>query len=326
MTDRSPLLDVRHLTTIYDSPSGPLPVVDDVSLRIAEGETLALVGESGSGKSLTALSILRLVQPPGRVARGEVLFRGRDLRQLDEGGMRRVRGREIALIFQEPAAALNPVFTIGAHVAEGLEVHGLASGSAAWSRAVECLAEAGIPDAAGRARDYPHQLSGGLLQRAVIAAALACRPALVIADEPTSALDATLQAQILALLRRLRSALGLSLLLITHDLDILPGTADRVAVMYAGRLVEQGRTADVLRAPAHPYTRALLDAVPAGRAGRLRAIAGHAPPPGHPAKGCAFAPRCDRRVPECERAAPGITDVAEGRRVRCHLCIPAGHA
>lgn len=313
-----PLLDVRNLTTVFDGPAGALPAVDGLSLAIGPAETLALVGESGSGKSVTALSILRLVVPPGRIAAGEIRFRGRDLRSLDEESMRRVRGREIGLIFQEPSRALNPVFTIGAQVAEALEVHGLARGPLARARAAEWLAQVGVPDAPDRARDYPHQLSGGLLQRAAIAAALACRPALVVADEPTSSLDATVAGQVLELLARLRTTFGLSMLLITHDLDIAARMADRVAVMYAGRLVEEGPAGRLLHHPSHPYTAALLAAAPRGVPGRLPALDGSVPPLGPRRPGCAFAPRCPGRTPECEAAHPVRMDSPAGHAVWCH--------
>ncbi len=318
MAEPVPLLEIRHLTTVFDTPSGALPAVEGLSLAIGPAETLALVGESGSGKSVTALSILRLVVPPGRIAAGEILFRGRDVRSLDEESMRRVRGREIGLIFQEPSRALNPVFTIGAQVAEALEVHGLAHGRPARARAVEWLALAGVPDAAARARDYPHQLSGGLLQRAAVAAALACQPALVVADEPTSSLDATVAGQVLDLLARLRATFGLSMLLITHDLDIAARMADRVAVMYAGRLVEEGPTGRLLHHPSHPYTAGLLAAAPRGVPGRLPALPGSVPPLGPPRPGCAFAPRCPRRTTECDTACPGRTDSPGSHRVWCH--------
>src|SRR6058998_949849 len=248
-----PLLAVEHLTTVFDVSSGPVAAVDDVSFEIRAGETLGLVGESGSGKSVTALSIMRLVQPPGRIAGGRVWFKGRDLLTLDERMMRTVRGAEIALIFQEPMTALNPVFRVGDQIAETLLVHGRATRREAWAAAIELMKAVHIPDAASRVNDYPHQLSGGMRQRVMIAIALACRPALVIADEPTTALDVTIQAQILDLLREMKSALNLSLLLITHDLGVVAETADRVAVMYAGRIVETGPVRQIFRTPQHPY-------------------------------------------------------------------------
>jgi ABC-type dipeptide/oligopeptide/nickel transport system ATPase component len=257
-----PLLAVQHLTVTF---GGPAPAVDDVSFQVAAGETLGVVGESGSGKSVTAFSILRLLQPPGRVTGGQVLFQGRDLLTLAERDMREVRGAGISLIFQEPMTALNPVMRVGDQIAEALFVHGKASRSEARARAVELLEAVRIPDAGRRVRDYPHQLSGGMRQRVMIAIALACRPPLIIADEPTTALDVTIQAQVLDLLRDLKSRYNLALLLITHDFGVIAEMADRVAVMFKGRIVEHGAVRDVLRHPAHDYTRNLLAAVPGAR-------------------------------------------------------------
>jgi peptide/nickel transport system ATP-binding protein len=262
---KSPLLVVDQLTTVFDTASGPVPAVADVSFDVNEGETLCLVGESGSGKSVTALSILRLVRPPGRITAGRIRYKGRDLLALSEREMQRIRGAGIAMVFQEPMTALNPVFTIGSQIEETLAVHGLARGAAAQQRAVELLAAVSIPEPQRRAGEYPHQLSGGLRQRALIALALAGNPALVIADEPTTALDATIQAQILDLLRDLQKQFGLALLLITHDFGIVAQTADRVAVMHAGRIVEQSPVRDLFRHPQHPYTRRLLESVPGRR-------------------------------------------------------------
>src|SRR5438105_11238420 len=235
-----PLLSIAQLTTVFDTTRGSVAAVDSVSFEIRAGETLALVGESGSGKSVTALSIMRLVQPPGRIAGGRLVFKGRDLLSLSEREMQAVRGAEIALIFQEPMTALNPVFTIGDQIAETLLVHGRATRRQAKTRAVELLQAVRIPDAAARVNDYPHQLSGGMRQRVLIAMALACKPSLVIADEPTTALDVTIQAQVPDLMREMKRTFDLSLLLITHDLGVIAETADRVAVMYAGRIVETG--------------------------------------------------------------------------------------
>jgi ABC-type dipeptide/oligopeptide/nickel transport system ATPase component len=257
-----PILDVQHLTVGFAGPRGTTTAVDDVSFQLRAGETLGLVGESGSGKSVTAFAILRLLQPPGRVTSGRVLFEGRDLLTLGEREMRMVRGARVALIFQEPMTALNPVMRVGDQVAEALQVHGMAHGAEARRRAVELLTAVHIPDAARRARDYPHQLSGGMRQRVLIASALACRPVLLIADEPTTALDVTIQAQVLELLRELRQQFQLALLLITHDFGVIAEMADRVAVMRHGRIVEDGDVRRILRAPSHPYTRRLLAAVP----------------------------------------------------------------
>ncbi|HEV8317736.1 MAG TPA: ABC transporter ATP-binding protein [Vicinamibacterales bacterium] len=257
-----PLLEVQHLSVTFDSPRAPVVAVDDVSFAMARGETLGLVGESGSGKSVTAFSILRLLQPPGRISGGRVLFDGRDLLTLSEREMRAVRGAGISLIFQEPMTALNPVMTVGNQIAEALTVHGMASRAEARLRAVELLDAVHIPDAARRVRDYAHQLSGGMRQRVMIAIALACRPPLVIADEPTTALDVTIQAQVLDLLRELKAQYHLALLLITHDFGVIAEMADRVAVMYRGRLVEEGPVRQILREPRHEYTQGLLAAIP----------------------------------------------------------------
>ena len=308
----SPLLSVEHLTTVFDLPSGPAPAVIDVSFDVRAGETLCLVGESGSGKSVTALSILHLVQRPGRIANGRVVFKGRDLLALGEREMQKVRGAEIALVFQEPMTALNPVFTIGTQIQETLAVHGVARGRAARRRAVELLDAVSIPEPDRRVRDYPHQLSGGLRQRALIAMALACNPPFLIADEPTTALDVTIQAQILDLLRDMKRRLGLALLLITHDLGVVAEMADRVAVMYAGRIVEEADVRDLFRDPRHPYTRGLLASMPGGAPGtKLRAIEGTVPPLGQLPRGCAFAPRCPHRFEPCDEAVPGITVIRD---------------
>ena len=256
-----PLLDVQDLTVVFDG-ARQVTAVDRVSLQIAAGETLGVVGESGSGKSVTAFSILRLVQPPGRIVSGRVMFEGRDLLRLSEPEMRAVRGARISLIFQEPMTALNPVMRVGDQIAEALTVHGMSGARDARARAVELLDAVRIPDPARRVRDYPHQLSGGMRQRVMIAIALACRPPLIIADEPTTALDVTIQAQVLELLRELKERFQLALMLITHDFGVIAQMADRVAVMYKGQVVEEGAVRHILRAPVHPYTRSLLAAVP----------------------------------------------------------------
>jgi ABC-type dipeptide/oligopeptide/nickel transport system ATPase component len=260
------LLDVRHLTVRFESPGSSLTAVDDLNLSVAAGETLGVVGESGSGKSVTALALLRLLQPPGRVTAGAVFFEGRDLLTLPESEMRAIRGARISLIFQEPMTALNPVMRVGDQIAEALTVHGT-SRRDANRRALELLGAVHISDADRRMRDFPHQLSGGMRQRVMIAIALACRPALVIADEPTTALDVTIQAQVLDVLRELKQRYDLALLLITHDFGVIAEMADRVAVMHRGRLIEDGPVRQVLRAPAADYTRRLLSAVP-GKARR----------------------------------------------------------
>ncbi len=317
------LLSVEHLTTVFDLPAGPVAAADDISFEIRAGETLGLVGESGSGKPVTALSIIRLVQPPGRIARGRIRFKGRDLLTLSEREMQSVRGAEIALIFQEPMTALNPVFTIGDQIGETLIVHGRATRREAKARAVELLTAVRIPDAGARVNDYPHQLSGGMRQRVLIAMALACRPSLVIADEPTTALDVTIQAQVLDLMRERKAAFDLSLLLITHDLGVIAETADRVAVMYAGRIVETGPVRAIFREPQHPYTRGLLASIPGGAPGqRLRAIDGGVPRLGALPPGCAFNPRCPDRFEPCTSAPPPDYVVGTEHTAKCYLHDP----
>ncbi len=318
------VLAVRDLTAVFDVPSGPAIAVDGVNFEIAAGETLGLVGESGSGKSVTALSIVRLLRAPGRVAGGQVLFNGRDLRTLSERQMRAVRGAEIGFVFQEPMTALDPVYTIGDQIGEALRVHGLARGREVSARAIELLEAVRIPDAANRVNDYPHQLSGGMRQRVVVAIAIACRPALLIADEPTTALDVTIQAEILDLLREMRQRLGLAMLLITHDLGVVAETADRIAVMYAGRIVEEGPVGEVLGDPKHPYTRGLLASLPGTtRGGRLHPIDGTVPLLGSFPPGCTFHPRCPQRFEPCDRLTPAAWQVGASRKVRCFLHDPA---
>ena len=314
------LLSVEGLTTRFDTPAGTVTAVNEVSFQIRQGETLGLVGESGSGKSVTAFSIIRLVQPPGRVTSGRVLFQDRDLLALSEEDLRQVRGAGIGFVFQEPMSALNPVMRVGDHIAEALRVHGLANRREARARAIDLLRAVRIVDAEQRVDDYPHQLSGGMRQRVMIAIALACRPPLVIADEPTTALDVTVQAQILDLLRDMKHEFGISLLLITHDLGVIAETADRVAIMYAGRVVEQGPVRDIFRRPAHPYTQGLLASIPGGAAGsRLRAIDGSVPNLSALPPGCSFAPRCAERLPQCQVSFPGVSAIAPDHSVRCHL-------
>ncbi len=321
------LLEVERLTTGFDTAAGMVRAVNDVSFIIARGETVGLVGESGSGKSATALSIMRLVQPPGRIVSGHITFDGRNLLGAAEREMQGVRGARISLIFQEPASALNPVFRIGDQVAETLVVHRQAAGRQARARAVELLEEVRIPEPAAIAHAYPHQLSGGMRQRVLIAMALACRPALVIADEPTTALDVTIQAEILDLLREMKAKYQLALLLITHDLGVVAELADRVLVMYAGRVVESAPVRTVFAAPAHPYTRALVASVCGRTEGRhLPAIEGTVPDMSTLPPGCAFAPRCASRVPRCDVEAPDETVLAPCRSARCHLYSPPAPA
>jgi oligopeptide/dipeptide ABC transporter ATP-binding protein len=298
----------------------PVRAVDQVSFSIAVGEVLGLVGESGCGKSMTALSILGLVPPPGRITAGTVEFEGRDLLRLGERDRRAVRGARIGFIFQEPATALNPVFTVGDQIAETLIVHRQASRAEAHRRAVALLDAVRIPQAEARARDYPHHLSGGQRQRVLIAAALACGPSLLIADEPTTALDVTVQAEVLDLLRSMRAELHLSLLIISHDLGVVSDLADRVSVMYAGRIIEDGPARAVLASPLHPYSRGLLASVPGVVAGgRLHAIPGTVPDMAGLPVGCAFAPRCPDRRTECDERRPEPTSPAAARTVRCFV-------
>lgn len=319
----APLLSVEGLTTAFRIPvNGRLTdaaAVNDVSFDIRRGETLCLVGESGSGKSVTALSLIRLVPPPGRITAGRILFDGQDLRTLDDAAMSRVRGRRIGFVFQEPMIALDPVYTIGYQIRETLEVHGLARGAAARRRAVELLDAVRVPDPERRAREYPHQLSGGLRQRAMIAIAIAAEPALLIADEPTTALDVTVQAEILALLADMRQQMSLALLLITHDLGVVSAMADRVAVMYAGRIVETGTADALFRSPQHPYTRGLIACLPeAAGTGPLTAIPGTVPPLGQLPPGCPFGPRCFEHEAACDEAVPALRRSAEtGALARC---------
>jgi len=314
-----PLLEVDTLTTAFPIEGRWVAAVNGVSFALDAGETLALVGESGCGKSLTALSILRLVDPPGRILGGAVRLDGRDLLALDERAMRGVRGTEVGLVLQEPMTALNPVFTVGSQIAEALEVHGLARGRAARARAIELLDAVRVPEPERRVDEYPHQLSGGLRQRALIAAALACQPKLLIADEPTTALDVTIQGQILDLLRDLKTRFKLALLLITHDLGVVAQQADRVAVMYAGRIVEKSPVHALFRDPKHPYTRGLLASLPGRHGTRLRAIEGTVPRLGHIPPGCPFAPRCPDRFEPCGDLPALVRAGAGEAAVRCFL-------
>jgi oligopeptide/dipeptide ABC transporter ATP-binding protein len=316
------LLEIQGLRTCFTTDQGVLKAVDGVDLSLGEGQTLGLVGESGCGKSVTALSILRLITSPGRIAGGRILFEGRDLLALPEREMRRVRGNRIGLVFQEPASALNPVLTVGFQVAESLLIHRGLSRREAMREAEELFRIVSIPDPAGSVRQYPHQLSGGLRQRVLIAIALACKPAVLIADEPTTALDVTIQAQILDLLRRLREEYHLSVILISHDLGVIAEMADRVAVMYAGRIVEEAPVREMFRAPRHPYTLGLLRSIPRRRPGeprprRLHAIPGNVPDLARLPGGCSFHPRCPDVMDVCRALDPAMTAEAAGGRVAC---------
>lgn len=321
------LLDVRALRTTFTTANGPVTALHDVSLHIDRGETLALVGESGSGKSVTAYSIMGLLpRRTARIAGGQALFEGTDLLALDARAMQDIRGNRIAMIFQEPMSALNPVMRIGDQIAEAIRLHRQVTHAQAAERAVGLLEQVRMPSPAARAGDYPHQLSGGMRQRAMIAIALACAPDLLIADEPTTALDVTTQAQILALLKRLQAETGMAMLLITHDLGVVAETADRAAVMYAGRIVEHGDVGDLLSHPTHPYTAGLLaslaiEALPPGA--RLPEIPGTVPPLSAMPPGCAFAPRCAHALPRCRTEIPTLRREG-GRQTACHapLSLP----
>jgi len=318
-----PLLEVRSLSTHYISARGTrvTRAVDDVSLTLAEGETLGIVGESGSGKTTLALSLLRLLPPAARIVSGEIRFEGDDLLRKSDAEMRRIRGKRIAMILQDPMASLNPLFTVGDQVAEPIRVHEGASRGSAWRRAQELLRAVRISAPETRAREYPHQLSGGMRQRIVGAIAISCEPRLLIADEPTTSLDLTIQAQYLNLLRDLQQAHHLALIFITHNLGIVAKMCDQVAVMYAGRLVESGPVRLIYNAPAHPYTRALLESIP--RLGssreRLTAIDGQPPDPTALPGGCAFHPRCPKAMDRCRAEAPPEFVVSGSQTARCWL-------
>jgi oligopeptide transport system ATP-binding protein len=314
-----PLLEVRELRTEFRTGAGLVRAVDGISYTVEAGETVAIVGESGSGKSVEALSILRLIpDPPGRIVSGEVLFDGRDLRALSEAEMREVRGRDIGMVFQEPMTSLNPVLTIGRQITETLEQHQGVDRAAADKRAVELLEMVGIADARRRLRQYPHQLSGGMRQRVMIAIALACNPKLIIADEPTTALDVTIQAQILELMKSLTRRLGVAQIIITHNLGVVARYASRVNVMYAGRIVEAGSAEAIYHAPRHPYTVALLKSVPRldqPRRARLDPVEGSPPDLTRLDGGCPFRPRCRFAVEACGRSIPPLEAVGEAGHV-----------
>jgi peptide/nickel transport system ATP-binding protein len=318
------LLEVENLQTHFRTPDGVNRAVDGVSFDIAEGETLAVVGESGCGKSVTANSILRLIpEPPGRIA-GSIRFQGTDLLKLDEAAMRDIRGNEISMIFQEPMTSLNPVLNIGRQLRETLQLHEGLDRNAAEKRAVEMLTLVGIAEPQRRVREYPHQLSGGMRQRVMIAMALACNPKLLIADEPTTALDVTIQAQILDLMRDLKRRVGAAIMLITHDLGVVAEVAERVMVMYAGRKVEEASVGDLFRAPRHPYTQGLLGAVPklgssvTGEESRLAEIPGLVPSLKKRIEGCVFASRCPLATDLCREVAPALEIKAAGHTAACH--------
>ncbi len=322
----SALLEIAGLTVRFPVGDLDVPVVDSVGLTIARGEVLALVGESGCGKSMTALSVMRLVPKPGRISAGSVKFEGRELLELPVAAMRHVRGAEIAMIFQEPMTSLNPVIRVGDQVVEAIRLHESVTRGAALDRCRELFARVGIPDPDARVRSYPHELSGGLKQRVMIAMALSTRPKLLIADEPTTALDVTIQAQILRVLRDLQREFGMAVLLITHDFGIVNELADRVAVMYAGRIIETAPRKTILTAARHPYTRGLLRSMPAlaPRGQRLPEIAGVVPSPAAWPAGCRFSTRCDEVFERCLREVPGPTVMGEGHHACCHALSTQG--
>jgi len=326
-----PLLEVRGLKTRFSLEEGPVLAVDDVSFSLPPGGTLGVVGESGCGKSVTALSIMRLVpDPPGRVVAGEIRFKGRDLLALPEQEMRRIRGNQISMVFQEPMTSLNPVYTVGEQIGEAVRLHQRLDRKQARARAVEMLRQVGIPAPEQRVDAYPHQLSGGMRQRVMIAMALACNPELVIADEPTTALDVTIQAQILDLLKRLQAERGMAVMLITHDLGVVAESCDAVVVMYAGRVVEQAPVRALFRQPAHPYTAGLLRSIPSfqdvqgGAAGaRLKTIPGMVPSLRSLPVGCRFRDRCERALEVCAKVDPPLELKRDGQSAACHNPVPA---
>ncbi len=314
------LLAVDGLTVAFATGRGLVNAVESVSMTIAAGEVLGIVGESGSGKSVTALAIMGLLpRPPARITGGRISFDGVELSGLSERGMRRIRGPGIGMVFQEPMSSLNPVFTIGDQIGETLRAHERLGPAARRTRTVALLDRVGIPSAARRLDDYPHQMSGGQRQRVMIAIALACNPRLLIADEPTTALDVTIQAQILDLLLELRAERGMAVMLITHNMGVVAETADRVLVMYSGRIVEQSPAAALFDHPAHPYTTGLLACVPSLDMDlpRLQAIPGALPDPARRPPGCRFAPRCPRHIPQCDAAMPPLLPVAAGHEAAC---------
>jgi oligopeptide/dipeptide ABC transporter ATP-binding protein len=322
----SPLLHLNRVKTYFYTVEGTAKAVDDVSFSLNKGETLGLVGESGCGKSVTALSIMRLVKdPPGKVVSGEILFDGTDLLQISPGRMKSIRGKRVAMIFQEPMTSLNPVYTIGDQISEMLVTHENLSKKESWERAVDMIAKVQIPVPEKRAYEYPHQLSGGMRQRAMIAMALACKPEILIADEPTTALDVTVQAQIIDLMLELREEFGTAIILISHDLGIIAETVERIVVMYAGKVVEEGSTLSVFDAPKHPYTKGLFKSRPKigerskyGRR-RLLEIRGAVPNLFQLPGGCSFHPRCTEATEVCRERSPELISESDNRKVRCHL-------
>jgi peptide/nickel transport system ATP-binding protein len=318
------LLDIRGLKIHFDTDDGVVRAVDGVDLALDRGETLGIVGESGCGKTVTAMSVLKLIaMPPGRIAAGEILWQGRDLVPLGVREMRSIRGKEIGIVFQEPMTSLNPVYTVGAQIAEAVREHEGVGRRAAMNRAIEMLQLVRIPNPLRRAHDYPHQFSGGMRQRVMIAMALSCNPKLLIADEPTTALDVTIQAQILDLLGEIKASFGMGIMLITHAMGVVAETAQRVVVMYAGKVVEEAPVAELFARPRHPYTQGLIRSIPrldrAGQKARLAAIPGVVPSLVEPPRGCRFAPRCGFAMPACAQDQPRLREVAPGHKAACIL-------
>ncbi len=319
------LLEIKNLQTHFPTRAGIVKAVNDVSFYIDEGELLGLVGESGCGKSITALSVMRLIAPPGKIVGGSIKFRGEELINASDERMREIRGNDIGMIFQDPMTSLNPVYTVGEQIAEALRLHRKLNKKQAWEAAIEAMNEVAIPDSSRRANDYPHQLSGGMRQRVMIAMALACDPELLIADEPTTALDVTIQAQILELLDNLRQTRKLAVLLITHDLGVVAEVADRVCVMYTGKIVEESPVEEIFENPKHPYTQGLLKSVPklsataAEKLNRLQTIEGTVPSPTNLPEGCHFAPRCEFRMERCTNGEIPLYKIGEEIEVRCVL-------
>ena len=321
----SHLLEIKNLKTHFPTREGIVRAVNDVSFHIDEGELLGLVGESGCGKSITALSVMRLISPPGEIISGSIKFNGKELTEASENEMRELRGNDIAMIFQDPMTSLNPVYTVGEQIAEALRLHRNLNKNDAWDAAIQSMEEVSIPSPSTRVKDYPHQLSGGMRQRVMIAMALACEPDLLIADEPTTALDVTIQAQILELLNELRKTRKLAVLLITHDLGVVAETADRVCVMYTGKIVEESTAEEIFENPKHPYTKGLLESVPKltkdeiGGQKRLSTIEGVVPSPTELPDGCHFAPRCNFKKEICENGDIPLYELEDGVKVRCVL-------
>ena len=314
------LIEVKKLVTQFSGKNGTVTAVDGVSFHVKRGETLGIVGESGCGKSVTSMSILRLIpKQTGKIASGEILFEGRDLAKLSEKEMRQIRGNEIAMIFQDSMTGLNPVMTIGKQLVETITAHSKMDKKEAWARAEEMLTKVGIPSPAQRLKEFPHQLSGGMRQRVMIAMALACQPQILIADEPTTALDVTIQAQILDLIRELNESMGTSVVFITHDLGVVSELCDTVIVMYTGHIVEQAPVKELFESPKHPYTKGLLNAIPKITRERnpLETIEGMVPNPTERIEGCSFSPRCPYATDQCRKAEPPMAELSDGRLVRC---------